>query len=1055
MIVSRYLTDIASASTASDIQLGSCTTEIGAGAFSGFTNISEVELPENLTTIGYSAFTNSSLTKVTIPSGVTSIGKDAFKVGTRDRRYTVVMDGTTPPTLGSNAFSTTYLNNIYVLAEAYNDYVQAWPDYSDYIVYNGINYKVTLINATDKIIIPCNDSDEVIRDDIKISATTTMFGSCATSIGNLLNKHLGNVVFSSSVKNIGNNAFDNVRISSLTFAEGLETIGQYSFSNIGRKYSSGVTNIDLPKSLKSIGRYAFEYANLDRLTINGDSGVILGESIFSTDTYNECRINNLIFSNVATIPEELCAYSSSTGRFYNVEIKNTNSSITNIGASAFTQNVVQNVSIDNANIGSYAFASGGSLTSASIKSGTIGDASFRNCSGLASVTIGNGVTSIGGTAFYSCGSLTSVTIPDSVISIGASAFGRCTSLTSINIPSGITNIDYGVFQYCSNLRKLNNNIDGFLNIPNSITSIGERAFYQCRGFTSIDIHSNVLSIGKDAFKNCTNLSKITIRRTTPPTLGSGAFDNSSCLIYVPANSYELYINAENWSNYKSRIYYDGMVNYKALLEYGDSSNNETRIIPCDSSSALTSSDTSGFYPSNGIAIIGDCVTTIGSGALRYYYQTVKISNSVTTIESNAFESSSSLKVFDGGENITTIGDSAFTYCSDIVSITIPKIESIGNYAFRGCSGLTSVYLGNSLISIGDSAFSGCSKAFTSLELKNGVSVGNYAFANCGTLTSVTIDSNSIGFSAFQNCTVLNSINIGSSVTSISDSMLSNCYSLTSVTIPDSVTTIGEYAFNNCSGLTSCTIPDSVTSIGAYTFNDCSSLIAASLPSGLTSIAASLFRGCLRLLSITIPSGVTSIGGSAFYSCRSLTSITVNAITPPTLGSDVFADTNECECPIYVPATSVDAYKEAVAEGWSNYASRIQAIPNSPCDEPTPPVSANKLDATYNDGTSFSIPCDDDSSLTRSMITAHTTSYYDMITAIIGNCVTEIGFSAFQSCYNLTSVTVNASTPPTLGGYAFDATNNCPIYVPAASVDAYKAATIWSNYASRIQAIPNS
>ena len=86
MIVSRYLTDIASASTASDIQLGSCATEIGAGAFSGFTNISEVELPENLTTIGYSAFTNSSLTKVTIPSGVTSIGKDAFKFGTRDRR---------------------------------------------------------------------------------------------------------------------------------------------------------------------------------------------------------------------------------------------------------------------------------------------------------------------------------------------------------------------------------------------------------------------------------------------------------------------------------------------------------------------------------------------------------------------------------------------------------------------------------------------------------------------------------------------------------------------------------------------------------------------------------------------------------------------------------------------------------------------------------------------------------------------------------------------------------------------------------------------------------
>lgn len=876
MIVSRYLTDIASASTASDIQLGSCATEIGAGAFSGFTNISEVELPENLTTIGYSAFTNSSLTKVTIPSGVTSIGKDAFKVGTRDRRYTVVMDGTTPPTLGSLAFSKTYLNNIYVPAEAYNDYVQAWPDYSDYIVYNGINYKVTLIDATDKIIIPCNNSDEVTKNDIKISATTTMFGSCATSIGDLSYKYLGDVIFSSSVKNIGDKAFSAASISSLTFAEGLETIGEYSFNKIGKQNSSGVTSIDLPKSLKSIARYAFEYANLDRLTINGDSGVILGnsnDSIFSTDSYNECRINNLIFSNVETIPERLCAFSDYTGRFYNVEIKNTNSSITNIGASAFTQNVLQSVSIDNANIGSHAFASCSSLTYASIKSGTIGNSSFSDC-GISTITIGSGVTSISGSAFDSCSGLTSVTIPNSVTSIGGSAFASCTGLTSINIPSGVTSIDYGVFSNCKNLRKLNSNTDGFLNIPNSIMSIGGRAFYNCSGFTSctigsgvtsigdeafswcssltsIDIPSNVLSIGREAFSECYNLSKITISRTTPPTLGSGAFDYSDCLIYVPANSYELYINAENWSNYKTRIYYDGITNYKALLKDGDSSNN-AKIVPCDSSSALTSSETSDFHPTNGIAIIGDCVTTIGSGALRSF-ETVKISDSVTTIESNAF---GSLKVFEGGKNITTIGDSGFTYCSGLESITIPKIERISNYAFYGCSGLTSVQLGDSLISIGDYAFSGCSKAFTSLELKNGVSVGNYAFANCGTLTSATIDTNSIGSGVFKDCTVLNSINIGSSVTSISS-----------------------YSFQSCTSLTS----------------------------------------------ITIPSGVTSIGDRAFEDCYRLRSVTVNASTPPTLGSYVFNGV-DYYMKIYVPETSVDAYK--AASGWSDYADRIKPIPNS-------------------------------------------------------------------------------------------------------------------------------
>ena len=883
MIVSRYVTDIASASTASDIQLGSRATEIGAGAFSGFTHISEVELPENLTTIGYSAFTNSSLTKVTIPSGVTSIGKDAFKFGTRDRRYTVVMDGTTPPTLGSFAFSKTYLNNIYVPAEAYNYYVQAWPDYSDYIVYNGINYKVTLIDATDKIIIPCNNSDEVTKNDIKISATTTMFG-CATSSGDLSNEYLGDVIFYSSVKNIRNKAFSGASISSLTFAEGLETIGEYSFSKIGKQNSSGVTSIDLPKSLKSISRNAFDSVELDRLTINGDSGVILGNSIFS----NKCSINNLIFSNVETIPERLCAISNYTGRFYNVEIKNTNSSITNISASAFTQNVLKRVSIDNANIGDYAFEKNSNLVSVFIKSGTIGKSSFINCSGITSCTIGSGVTSIGGSAFARCYRLRSVTIPNSVTSIGGSAFydcsrlksctigsgvtsigdeafSWCSSLTSINIPSGVTSIGMSAFNGCSSLTSIT--------IPSGVTSIGDEAFSCCSSLTSIDIPSNVLSIGKEAFHECSNLSKITIRRTTPPTLGSGAFDGSYCLIYVPANSYELYINAENWSNYKSRIYYDGITNYKALLKDGDSSNN-SKIVPCDSSSALTSSDTSDFHTTNGIAIIGDCVTTIGSGAFQYNYEIVKISDSVTTIESNAFQD---LKVFEGGKNITTIGDSGFTYCSSLTSIAIPKIERIGNYAFYGCDGLTSVQLGDSLISIGDYAFSGCSKAFTSLELKNGVRVGNYAFANCGTLTSATIDTNSIGSGVFKKCTVLNSINIGSSTTTISDYMFSECYSIRSVTIPDSVTSIGYNAFYNCTSLTSC----------------------------------------------TIGSGVTSIG-SAFGYSKELTSITINAVTPPTLREGAFYGIDNYI--IYVPSGSLEAYKSA--SEWSGYADRIQPIPNS-------------------------------------------------------------------------------------------------------------------------------
>ena len=169
------------------------------------------------------------------------------------------------------------------------------------------------------------------------------------------------------------------------------------------------------------------------------------------------------------------------------------------------------------------------------------------------------------------------------------------------------------------------------------------------------------------------------------------------------------------------------------------------------------------------------------------------------------------------------------------------------------------------------------------------------------ITSVTIPDSvtSIAYAAFQNCTSLASIDIPSGVTSIGSNVFQNCTSLTSINIPSGVTSISNYAFYSCYGLTSISIPSGVTNIGNYTFANCT---------GLTSI--------------NIPSGVTSIGSNAFQNCISLTSITIKAITPPTLGSNVFASTNDC--PIYVPANSVDAYKSAT--NWSTYASRIQAIP---------------------------------------------------------------------------------------------------------------------------------
>ena len=155
------------------------------------------------------------------------------------------------------------------------------------------------------------------------------------------------------------------------------------------------------------------------------------------------------------------------------------------------------------------------------------------------------------------------------------------------------------------------------------------------------------------------------------------------------------------------------------------------------------------------------------------------------------------------DGVTSIGESAFFYCSSLTSITIPdSVTSIGDYAFFNCSSLTSITIPDSVTSIGESAFYGCS-SLTSITIPDGVtSIGNTAFSYSSSLTSITIPDSvtSIGDYAFRNCSSLTSITIPNSVTSIGNNTFRLCKSLTIITIPDSVTSIGESAFDNCKNL---------------------------------------------------------------------------------------------------------------------------------------------------------------------------------------------------------------------------------------------------------------
>ena len=328
--------------------------------------------------------------------------------------------------------------------------------------------------------------------------------------------------------------------------------------------------------------------------------------------------------------------------------------------------------------------------------------------------------------------------------------------------------------------------------------------------------------------------------------------------------------------------------------------------------------------------------------------------------------------------VTSIGDSAFKYCYNLTSITIPNsVTSIGEDAFFYCSGLTYFITPNSVTSIGDYAFCYCWR-LVRVTIPNSVtSIGVAAFAECSCLTSITIPNSvtSIGNSTFEGCSRLPSITIPNSVTSIGSRAFRNCINLTSIIIPNSVISLGDGPFEGCSGLISLavesenpvydtrdncnaiirtsdnvliagcrntTIPNSVTSIGNYAFDGCTSLASTTIPNSVTSIGKGVFYKCSSLASVTIPSSVTSIGNQAFAYCAELTNVYCHADEVPSTGPNAFDNSETRYATLHVPNASIENYKQS--SPWSEFGTIVglSGSETQKCAKPTIYYSEGKL-----------------------------------------------------------------------------------------------------------------
>ena len=352
---------------------------------------------------------------------------------------------------------------------------------------------------------------------------------------------------------------------------------------------------------------------------------------------------------------------------------------------------------------------------------------------ISSIVIPDYVTSIGNSAFENCTGLTSITIPDSVTSIGKYAFSGCNGLKSIYYTGdvagwcGISGLG-SIMLSSRTLYIGGKKVEGDLVIPDNVTSIGDSAFENCTGLTSITIPNSMTSIGKYALSGCSGLKSIYYTGDVASWCGISRLGS------IMLSSRTLYIGGKKVE--------------------GD------LVIPDN----VTSIGSYAFENCTGLTsiTIPDCVTSIGYGAFIGCtgLTSVIIPNSVTSIGKYVFYGCRGLTRVTIPDSVRSIDEYAFYGCRGLTSIAIPdNVTSIGSYAFGGCTGLRNVIIPNSVTDIWGSAFSGCS-GLTSITIPDRVTRILFGvFSGCSGLTSVTIPNSvrSINEYAFSGCSGLTRI----------------------------------------------------------------------------------------------------------------------------------------------------------------------------------------------------------------------------------------------------------------------------------------------------------
>lgn len=884
-----------------DLEDGATLT-VGSEMFAtgyGFeSNLTNIDLPQGLTSIGAGMFTGTRLTEISIPNTVTSIGAEAFYNCIYLETVTFEEDGTAPLVIEDGIMSSSnYYGAFSGCVSLKTIELPARTSQIGAYAFSAGRYNSNSVLGYTEII---------GLQSIEIPSSIANIGEYAF-VGAVNLTEVNFFDAGSSSLAIENNAFVGTNIQELILPEGTRTIGQYAFSESGLVsiyIPSSVTQLGDPNASTGYGPF-YNCQSLKRVEFgeNSQIEVIVDSSFYRT--YNLEYINLEACTSLTEIRSLAFWYSGVTeitlpASIEVIEISAFNSAdrlasvefLTEVGDDGVARSNLRSIAataFQGTAISEFVFPE---TTATSI---TLGNTLFQNCRNLTYVHLSTGVTSLG-SALSGANFIETISIADSNLNFRADAAaplllnvdGTAIRLAygsvitgdeeeagTYRIPDGFTEIGDSAFRGQNAIRKLI--------IPASVRTIGNNAFRYCFSLEEVvfEENSELTSIGDYAFANCSNLTTVNLPNGLQ-TLNGYAFAYSGLTeITIPRSVTQIdtYVFAYN----------KALKNVTVLAAFENQSgyNGANMFLGCGAIEEVVLGDAFKEIPANMFSMYSAAeaeaqgnvlssidlryVTEIGSSAFRY-----RTGLESVTLGANLAEMTGTY-IFAGCTGLTTV--MSYNSAGNIIgaqgSVTLPdSLTKIGNYCFDG-SGLTgTVTLGQNLTTVGTYLFR--NTAITEAILDLSINVPNYMFNGCESLTTVSLSTGitSIGTYAFQNCTNLKTVRYFDPAATVENADGTLTYTFVGedgyATFADTLTTLNNYAFSG-SGIEHL-VAAGIDTMGTYVFYKCEDLLTADLTGSVFEVGNYAFRGCISLTEVLIPDA-TAIGTSnscySFADCESL------------------------------------------------------------------------------------------------------------------------------------------------------------------------------------------